>query len=139
MIQFMKGWSNYGELTTAEKYLPHMTIEQFGLETFVDKANPTPGDIELAQKGVERAKTVLLGGSYQLIILDEINVALDYNLVELDQVMELIDIRPSHVELVLTGRNAHEKIIEAADLVTEINLVKHPYYQGVEAREGIEF
>ena len=139
MIQFMKGWSNYGELTTAEKYLPHMTIEQFGLETFVDKENPSPGDIEMAQKGVDRARAVLSGGGYHLVILDEINVALDYNLVKLDQVMELISLRPPHVELVLTGRNAHEKVIEAADLVTEINLVKHPFYQGVEAREGIEF
>ncbi|MFZ5648236.1 MAG: cob(I)yrinic acid a,c-diamide adenosyltransferase [Bacillota bacterium] len=139
MLQFMKGSSNYGELSTAAKYLPGITIEQYGLETFVDRENPSPGDIEIAQKGIDRARAVLTGGGYDLVILDEINVALDYKLVQLEQVMELIKLRPPDVELVFTGRYAHEKIIEAADLVTEVNLVKHPFYLGVEAREGIEY
>lgn len=139
MLQFMKGSDNYGELTTAAKYLPGLTIEQYGLETFVSRENLSPGDIEMARKGVERAREVLAGGGYDLVILDEINVALDYKLIQLEQVMDLINLKPPNVELVFTGRYAHEKIIEAADLVTEVNLVKHPFYQGVEAREGIEY
>lgn len=138
MIQFMKG-SNYGELTSAEKYLSLLTIEQYGLETFIDRDNPTPRDVELAQKGFSRAREVLIEGSHDVVILDEINVALDYNLVSLEQVMELINLRQPCVELIMTGRNAHEKIIEAADLVTEITLFKHYFYQGIKAREGIEF
>ncbi|MFZ5651553.1 MAG: cob(I)yrinic acid a,c-diamide adenosyltransferase [Bacillota bacterium] len=139
ILQFMKGSSNYGELSTAAKYLPGLTIEQYGLETFVSRENLSPEDIEMARKGVERAREVLTGGGYDLVILDEINVALDYKLIQIEQVMDLINLRPPHVELVFTGRYAHEKIIEAADLVTEVNLVKHPFYQGVEAREGIEY
>ncbi len=139
MLMFMKGCKNYGELSAAKKYLPGLTIEQYGLETFVNRENPSPEDVAEAQKAVNRAMQVVAGGDYDLVILDEINVALDYNLVSLDQVMKLIESRPPHVELVLTGRNAHEKVIEAADLVTEMTLVKHPFYQGVEAREGIEY
>jgi len=138
MIQFMKG-SNYGELTSAEKYLPSLNIEQYGLETFIDKENLSHQDVELAYKGLTRAREILIEGSYDVVILDEINVALDYNLVSLEQVMELINLRQPYVELIFTGRNAHEKIIEAADLVTEITLVKHYFYQGIKAREGIEF
>jgi len=138
MIQFMKG-SNYGELTSAEKYLPSLNIEQYGLETFIDIENLSPQDVELAHKGLTRAREILIEGSYDVVILDEINVALDYNLVSLEQVMELINLRQPYVELIFTGRNAHEKIIEVADLVTEITLVKHYFYQGIKAREGIEF
>jgi len=138
MLQFMKG-SYYGELTTAQKYLPGLSIEQYGLETFVDEESPSPKDVELARQGIARAREVLTECSYDMVILDEINVALDYNLVNLEQVMELTSLRPPNVELVFTGRNAHEKVIEAADLVTEITLVKHPFYQGVDARQGIEF
>ncbi|HBV97650.1 MAG: cobinamide adenolsyltransferase [Peptococcaceae bacterium BICA1-7] len=139
IIQFMKGSDNYGELEAARKYLPGVTIEQYGLETFVSRENPSPEDRELAQKGIARAREIVAGGEHDLVILDELNVALDYNLVTLDQVMDLISARPTQVELVLTGRGAHQKVIEAADLVTEVTLVKHPFYKGIEAREGIEY
>jgi cob(I)alamin adenosyltransferase len=139
MIMFLKGSKNYGELTAAEKYLPDLTIEQYGLEAFVSKQSPSQEDLELAQRGFERAKQAVAGGNYDLVILDELNIALDYGLIQLDQIIELISNRPPHVELVFTGRNAHARIIEAADLVTEVSLVKHPFYQGVEAREGIEY
>jgi cob(I)alamin adenosyltransferase len=139
IIQFMKGSDNYGELESARKYLPGVTIEQYGLETFVSRENPSPEDRELAQKGIARAREIVAGGEHDLVILDELNVALDYNLVTLDQVMDLISARPTQVELVLTGRGAHQKVIEAADLVTEVTLVKHPFYKGIEAREGIEY
>lgn len=139
IIQFMKGSSNYGELKAAERLSPQLTIRQFGLETFVSKDNPSAEDIKEAQRGLEAAREVIFGGNYDLVILDEINVALDYNLIPLDEVLQFIKDKPAALELVLTGRYAHEQIIEAADLVSEINLVKHPFYNGVDAREGIEF
>ncbi len=139
MLQFMKGSKDYGELQAAEKYLPNLIIVQSGLETFVSKENPSQADIELARQGLETAKKVIREGNYDLVILDEINVALDFNLIELDEVIEIIKSKPEHVELVLTGRYVPDKIVELADLVSEISLVKHPYYKGVPARKGIEF
>ncbi len=139
MLQFMKGSKEYGEIKAAEKYLPALTIVQSGLETFVDKENPSPEDIALARQGLDMARKVILKGDYDLVILDEINVAVDFDLVPLDAVLDLIKNKPSHVELILTGRYAHPKIIKAADVVTEMHLINHPYYDGVEARKGIEY
>lgn len=139
MLQFMKGSSNYGELQTAEKYLPNLIIVQSGLETFVSKENPSPEDIEMARQGLSTAKKIVREGHYDLVILDEVNVALDYKLISLEDVLEIIRTKPPHVELILTGRYAPKEIIEAADLVTEMTLVNHPFYKGVDAREGIEY
>lgn len=138
VIQFMKGKIDYGELRTAKK-VPGFTIEQYGLPTFVDKKSPSKNDIELAKKGFERAKEVVMSGKYDMVILDEINVALDYNLVPLFGLLELAKKRPKHVELILTGRYAPQELIEIADLVTEMKEVKHHYQDGVQAREGIEY
>ena len=137
MIQFMKGDIEYGEIS-AVRNLDGFSIEQFGRPDFVDRNNPAEIDIELAQKGLERAKEILAGKKYDLVILDEINVALDWKLIELDDVVELIKNKPKKVELILTGRYAHPKIIELADLVTDMQEVKHPYQVGVLARDGIE-
>lgn len=137
MIQFMKGDIEYGEIS-AVRNLDGFSIEQFGRPDFVDRDNPAKIDIELARKGMERAKEILAGKKYDLVILDEINVALDWKLIELDDVIELIINRPKKVELILTGRYAHPKIIELADLVTDMQEVKHPYQTGVLARDGIE-
>ncbi|MGB9803879.1 cob(I)yrinic acid a,c-diamide adenosyltransferase [Desulfofundulus sp.] len=139
MLQFMKGSKEYGEIKAAEKYLPDLTIVQSGLETFVDKEDPSPEDIALARQGLDKARKVIMEGSYDLVILDEINVAVDFNLIPLDSVLELIRNKPPHMELILTGRYAHPKIIKAADVVTEMHLINHPYYEGVEARKGIEY
>jgi cob(I)alamin adenosyltransferase len=137
MIQFMKGDIEYGEIS-AVRNLDGFSIEQFGRPDFVDRDNPAKVDIELAQKGLERAKEILAGMKYDLVILDEINVAIDWKLVELDDVVEIIKNKPKNVELILTGRYAHPKIIELADLVTDMQEVKHPYQTGVLARDGIE-
>jgi len=137
MIQFMKGDIEYGELVTARK-LSGFKIEQFGRPEFVDRSNPAQIDIELAKQGLKRAKQILEENKYDLLILDEINVALDWKLVDLEEVIELIRKKPSNMELVLTGRYAHPKIIELADLVTNMDEVKHPYHQGILARDGIE-
>ncbi|MCK5560935.1 MAG: cob(I)yrinic acid a,c-diamide adenosyltransferase [Thermoplasmata archaeon] len=137
MIQFMKGDIEYGEITTAKK-MENFEIIQIGRPEFVDKSNPAEIDIELANKALEHAKEIITGGDYDIVILDEINVALDWKLIELEKVIDLIKSKPEHIELVLTGRYAPQEIIEVADLVTEMQEIKHPYNDGVEARDGIE-
>lgn len=138
VIQFMKGKINYGELKAVKK-LSGFTIEQYGLPTFVDKSNPSKKDIELAKKGFLRSKEVVMKGKYDMVILDEINVALDYGLVPLDGVLDLIRKKPKKMELVLTGRYAPKELIEIADLVTETREIKHHYQKGIQARKGIEY
>ncbi len=138
MLQFMKGSSNYGELTTAGK-LPGFTIEQSGRDEFVDRKSPAQVDIDLAARGLAKARAAVTGGDYDIVILDEINVALDFGLIGLDDVLSLIENRPAHVELILTGRSAHPEVVRAADLVSEVLNIRHHYDAGVEAREGIEY
>ena len=137
IIQFMKG-RRYSEIDTAE-LIPGIEIFQHGRDEFVSKEDPEQIDIDLARKGFEHAREIVNGGEYDMVILDEINVALDFKLLPIDEVMELIRNRPVHVEMVLTGRNAPAQIMEEADLITEMREVKHFYQQGVEARKGIEF
>ncbi|MCL6634551.1 MAG: cob(I)yrinic acid a,c-diamide adenosyltransferase [Peptococcaceae bacterium] len=139
MLQFMKGSKNYGEIIAAGKYLPALTIVQSGLETFVSKENPGRADIDLALAGLELARKVVSANQYDMVILDEINVALDFKLIPLEEVVELIKNKPPEMELVLTGRYAPEEILALGDVVSDVTLVNHPYYHGVEAREGIEY
>ena len=139
VIQFMKGNIDYGELETARKLAPSLTIKQMGRESFVNRERPDPEDIRLAREALALAKTVVAGGEYDIVILDEINVALDFGLITTQDVLQLMDEeRPAHVELILTGRYAPQEIIERADLVTDMVEVKHYYQQGVQSREGIE-
>lgn len=138
MIQFMKGGGPYGEHLAAEKLAPYLTIIQTGREGWVNRDNPDPEDIRLAREALSRAKDALTGGRYDLVILDEINGAVSFGLLPVEDVLELIALRPERVELVLTGRNAHLKVIAAADLVTEMTEIKHYYKAGVPARIGIE-
>lgn len=137
MIQFMKN-ANYGELLTAEK-LSALKIVHYGRECFVNKEKPEEIDIELAHTGLEHAKQIIMGGEYDLVILDEINVALNFKLIPLEEILDLIRNKPAHVELVLTGRYADKKLIETADLVTEMLDIKHPFKKGVQIREGIDY
>lgn len=138
MIQFMKGDANYGEILAA-KNLPNLEIKQFGLPTFVKKGEPSPKDVKLAQAGLAFAKNALKTNKYQMIILDEINVAIDYGLIDLEEVLALVKECPSTVELVLTGRYAKKELIALADLVSEIKEIKHPYQKGYVSREGIDY
>jgi len=137
MIQFMKGDPEYGELRAAGR-LDGLTIRQFGRTDFVDRDQPAEEDISMARQGLEHAAAVLAAGEHDLVILDEINVALDFGLVPVKAVLELIENRPPGVELVLTGRSAPRAVIEAADLVTEMREIKHYYQRGRTARDGIE-
>ena len=138
MIMFMKGNREYGELVSAKRLTPLFEIRQVGRDTFVSKEHPDPIDIRFAQDGLNLAKKIVAAGSHDLVILDEINVALDFTLINLADVLELVRTKPSPVELILTGRNAPRDLIAIADLVTEMKLVKHPYQRGIGARLGIE-
>ncbi len=137
MGQFMKG-QRYGELEAARKFADRFIIEQYGKPTFVHTGRATDEDIELAQRGLQRLREAVMSGEYDLVIMDEVNVALYFGLIQVQEVLEIINRRPHHVEIVCTGRNAPEALIERADLVTEMKEIKHYYNQGVPAREGIE-
>ena len=139
IIQFMKGKRNYGELLIARKLSPNLTILPAGRDQFVNRRSPDPVDIDLAKKGLARAKEIIKEGKHDLFILDEINVALDYKLVDLNDVMDLIKNKPAKMEIVLTGRYAPKEIMEAADLVTEMREVKHYYKEGIASRKGIDW
>ena len=138
IIQFMKGWPHYGELVSVQR-LPNVTLRQFGRPDFVNREHPNPEDIRLAHEALEHAEQIVASGDYDLVILDEVNVALDYGLIGLDDLLALVDAKPEHVELVLTGRGAHPEIVKLADLVTEMLAIKHPYDAGVPGRKGIEY
>ena len=136
IIQFMKPDKGYGEQVSARKL--GIEVYPFGTNRFVNRNNPRKEDIKMAQRALNFAREKMKE-DYDLIILDEINVALDFNLVSLEDVISLMDSLPPRTELVLTGRYAKEKVIEKADLVTEMREVKHYYRKGVMAREGIEY
>ncbi len=138
MIQFMKGGGPYGEQMAAERLAPFLTIIQTGRPGWVKKDNPHEADKQLAAEALELAAKTVEGGEYDLVILDEINGAVSMGLVPVEGVLDLMRKKPHHVELVLTGRNAPESVIEAADLVTEMREIKHYYKAGVPARVGIE-
>ena len=137
MIQFMKGGGPYGEQLAAERLAPFLTVIQTGRPGWVDRENPEI-DKALAAEALELARTALTGGRYDLVILDEINGAVSLGLVSVEEVLRLMREKAPRVELVLTGRNADPKVLEAADLVTEMRDVKHYYRAGVKARIGIE-
>jgi cob(I)alamin adenosyltransferase len=138
VIQFMKGNPDYGEITAA-KGVKGLTVVQTGLPTFVEKGNPSAMDLSEAARGMKLAREALGSGRYRLVVLDEINVAVDYGLVKLDDALALIDACPENVELVFTGRGAKPAVLERADLVSEIREVKHPYQKGFVSRVGIDY
>ncbi len=138
IVQFMKG-KKYGEVLCAEKFLPDLTICQCGLDSFVMKDNPAPVDIELARRGLDIAKKAVSSNEYDMVILDEINVALEFKLIPLAEVLEMIQNRPRNLDMVLTGRYAPPEIIEIADTVSEVKEIKHHYTKGFKERAGIEF
>ncbi len=138
MIQFLKGGIAYGELKSAKKLSPYLTILPMGRECFVDKKNPHPVDRRWARKGWESAKEAVRSGKYRVVILDEVNVAVHYGLVSLGELLDLMKNKPEQVELILTGRWAKPEVLRQADLVTEMKEVKHYYRKGIESRIGIE-
>ncbi len=136
MIQFMKDDKNYGEY----KFLhDKITLLQVGRNEFVNFDDPEQIDIDLAQKGFEKAKEIIFSKEYDIIILDEINVAMMFGLIGEDSIVDLMNNKPESLELIMTGRGASEKMIEHADLVTEMKEIKHYYTKGIIARQGIEY
>jgi cob(I)alamin adenosyltransferase len=138
VLQFMKGSTVYGELASAERLAPQLTIRQLGRDTFVSRSHPDPEDVRMARAGFDLALEIVASGDYDLVVLDEINCAVDFGLLPVQELKELIALKPAHTELVLTGRGAHPEIIELADLVTEMREIKHYYNSGQHARVGIE-
>jgi cob(I)alamin adenosyltransferase len=137
IVQFIKGGFDYGELYVIDK-IPNLTLKAFGRGKFITTKPADKQDVKLAEQAFQLAKKVVASGKYDVVILDEINVALDLKLISLEEVLQIMRSKPEHVELVLTGRNARPEIIEAADLVTEMKEVKHPFSKGFPARKGIE-
>ncbi len=138
VIQFIKGGFDYGELHIVDK-LPNLTLKAFGRGQFITAKPPAKEDIKLAEQALDHARKIIQSNEYDIVILDEINVALSLKLINLRNVMELIDVKPINVELVFTGRQAPNQLVEAADLVTEMKEVKHPFAKGYQSRKGIEY
>ena len=137
IVAFMKGDYPYGEWNVLSK-LPNVEIARFGFRTFTDPANIKPEEREQARQALAAAREAMLSGKYDLVVLDEVNVAVAWKLVELDEVLGLIGDKPPGVELILTGRHADARLVKQADLVTEMVNIKHPYEKGIKARKGIE-
>ena len=138
VIQFIKGGFDYGELYMVDK-LPNIELKAFGRGRFITEKPPEKKDVKLAEEALTLAEEVVENGEYDIVILDEINVALNLRLIAQERIRKLIKNKPKHVELVLTGRYAPQEIIEMADLVTEMREIKHPFNKGYQARKGIEY
>ncbi len=138
MIQFMKGSAEYGEVQAA-KLLPGFKLIQSGRVDFVDLADPDPVDRRLAEDGWCLAKSVIESGEYDIVILDEINVALSCGLLDTAAVIAFLTAAQRQVEIVLTGRYAPAAIVAMAHLVTEMRDIRHPYKEGDKGRKGIDF
>jgi len=136
IAQFLKQ-GHYSEIKALERFSDAIVLEQFGLGQFV-KGKPGQAEIDAALEGLDNAREKLSSGDYDVVILEEANVAVAVGLFSVKNLMDVIQQRPAHVELVITGRSAAPEIIEKADLVTEMKAVKHYYDQGVQARIGIE-
>jgi cob(I)alamin adenosyltransferase len=138
IIQFMKGNLDYGEMETARRLVPHLTIRPMGRGCRISRENLDPVDVKLCHEAMSYARGAVTGGEYDIVVLDEINVAMDLGLIPKEEILTLLAERPSHVELILTGRHAAQEIIERADLVTEMKEIKHYYRKGIASRTGIE-
>ena len=136
IAQFVKG-IEYSELKSVEKLSDLITLRQYGLGFFVNR-KPNEEDIRAAREGLKEVREIMCSGMYDLVILDEANIATYYDLFSIEDLLDFMRAKPENVELVITGRMADPRIIESADLVTEMKEIKHYYHSGVEARVGIE-
>ena len=134
--QFIKG-KHYSELDSIKNHLKDIQIKQYGLDCFIVN-EPEEKDFMAAQNGLMEMSEIIKSGDYDLVIMDELNIALYYKLIDLEAVLDILRSKPEHVEIVITGRYAPNEIIEIADLVTEMKEVKHYFTKGVDARLGIE-
>lgn len=139
IIQFMKGRGGYGELEGLKRLQPECQIEHFGAQGWVHKGENIEEHVQEARKAFMRAQEIIISGEWDIVILDEILNALWFDLIPESEVLRLLSKKPPHVELVLTGRNASQALIESADLVSEMVQRKHPFELGIMARLGIEY
>ena len=136
IAQFIK-MGEYSEIKALNRFKELITVEQFGTGRFI-KGKPSASDIEAARKGVEKVKAAFTSGQHNVVIMEEANVAAKLGLLSVEDILEIMDEKPKDVELVITGRGADSRIIEKADLVTEMKEIKHYFQKGVKARIGIE-
>ena len=143
IVMFTKGGNDYGELNSfrqlSDKIADNLTIVQAGLDRVIYKSNECEKDHKKIKKGWNLVKKAVKNDEYQLIIMDEANIAIDMGILDVDEVVKVLKSKPDEMEIVLTGRNAHPKIIEIAHLVSRIEPVKHYWDKGVHARKGIEY
>ncbi|MDH3327826.1 MAG: cob(I)yrinic acid a,c-diamide adenosyltransferase [Desulfobulbaceae bacterium] len=138
MIQFIKGNWKYGELDTAKQFAGLMDVHVMG-RGFTWASEDMDKDIAAAREGWDLAKQIISEGKHRLVILDELTYLITYKMIDEQDVLDTLKARPGNMHVVVTGRGASEKLIQAADLVTEMVDVKHPYENGVKAQKGIEF
>jgi cob(I)alamin adenosyltransferase len=141
MIQFIKGSWHYGEMTSSKRLEPEFELIAIGkgFVGIMDDKSPIEDHKKIADEALRIAKEKIRSEKYDIIILDEINYAINLNLVKLDDVLDLIKIKPPKLNLVLTGNYARDEIIQVADLVTEMREIKHPFKAGIRAKKGIDF
>jgi cob(I)alamin adenosyltransferase len=139
MVQFMKGWETGEARVAAARLAPDMTLRAFGRQGLVNLRAPADADLALVREAWDLARQIILAGNHDLVILDEINLALTFNLLPPAEVFQVLRDRPRWVEVVLTGRQAPPELVALADLVTEMRPVKHYYEAGMQARCGIEW
>ena len=141
MIQFIKGSWYYGELTSSSRLEPDFELVAAGkgFVGIMDDNKPKEDHVRAAREALQISREKITSGKYDIIILDEINYAVNLKLISADDVLELIKLRPKKITLVLTGNYANDKVIEAADLVTEMKEIKHPYREGRKAKRGVDF
>jgi cob(I)alamin adenosyltransferase len=140
VLQFLKGSWHYGELDSVLAHAPNFVLKQMGRGFVkVGGAETDPEDIRLVEAAWAEAREAILSGEWDLVILDEINYAISYGMLDPEQVAETLRARPEMVHVILTGRNAHPLLVELADTVTEMREVKHAYQKGILAQRGIEY
>ena len=141
MIQFIKGSWHYGEMESSKRLEPEFEMVAIGkgFVGIIDDKSPKEDHQKIAKEAIRISNEKIQSGKYDIVILDEINYAVNLNLISLHDVLDLIKSKPENVDLVLTGNYAKEEVIEAADLVTEMKEIKHPFQKGIKAKEGIDF
>jgi len=140
MLQFLKGSWHYGELDAVKAFGDNFIMKQMGRGFVkVGGAEPDPEDVKMVEEAWNESREAILSGQWDLVVLDEINYAISYGMLDPAKVVEALKQKPEMVHVILTGRNAHPTIIELADTVTEMRQVKHAYEKGVEAQRGIEY
>ncbi len=141
IIQFTKGdeGTTYGEIASSRRFSDKLEVKQFGLDRVVYSHNLNIDDYKETKRGWEYAKQAIQSGEYGLIILDEINICIDLGLLKVSEVKNALINKPKNLEIVLTGRRAHQELVALAHLVTEMQPVKHYFNVGVMARRGIEY